>query len=207
MIFKLGQGRGNAKNVALDEATSDPPLSPVRRVKRRTGLKIYEAVSIKAGGSPEDIDALKRMLSSASPSSRLDRIKRRAAQYEQVEDVQRELLYIEEVILPGGFQSQVLSFALLALERGLDLLDTGKYLNAIVRDGSTQVGRAKGAVVANAARAKLPPREALLQEIEILTRGNYRSERDAKSILLVKYRCSASALFQRLNPGGKVKQP
>jgi hypothetical protein len=104
----------------------------VVREIRQTGLKLYEVQTINPN-APGGMDALKAMFCAATPEARLARVKERAKQYADVADVQREIQTIEGVWKDTRFTFAI-SYMLLAIERGLDLLDTGRYLPALKRE-------------------------------------------------------------------------
>ncbi|MBE0591205.1 MAG: hypothetical protein IH616_02245 [Gemmatimonadales bacterium] len=105
----------------------------VTRETRQTGLHLYETQTINPD-APGGMEALMAMLRAGSPAGRLARVKERAKAYQDVDDVHREIREIEDVIDNKDFRLAI-PFMLLAIERGLDLLDTGKYL-ATLRTGA-----------------------------------------------------------------------
>lgn len=167
---------------------------PMKRTMHRTGLHVYARARIDPAADP--IEEVHALLTAGTPMARLARIEQRAAAYADVPAVGVELETIRDIATTG--RDRELHLALLALERGLDLLDTGRYLDAVLRDQKTQAGRRKGAVTANTSRGKLPSRDDLIAEISDLQVAATRSERDARSIIRRKYGATRSALSQKL---------
>jgi hypothetical protein len=165
---------------------------------KRTGLKLYEQVTVHDPSTDDGRSALDRILTSSDPRRRLGRIALRAAAHQGVKELQDEIAWVSDRLnASNGNAEPVDLFALLAIERGLDVLGTGKHLAALRRDFKTQLGRATGAKAANASRAKLPPREALAFELAQKVAGGTPME-IAKAWLQRKYRVTPQAFGQRL---------
>ncbi len=162
---------------------------------KRSGLKLYTEVTLTAKDTPE---AWLAFMTAGTPAARLEAVTKRARPYMRIRNVALELEEIQNRMSDPASR-EVLN-ALLALERGLDLLDTQRYLEAIRRDEKTQAGRRRGAAIANAQRGALPSAADIRAEMEKLLEGKNRSERDARSIIRNKYGVSRSALSQKLNP-------
>jgi len=113
----------------------------VTREIRQTGVNLYEVQTIDPD-APGGMEALRAMLRAATPAARLAKVRQRAKQYASIDDVQREIVEIEGVIEHPEFR-QAVPYMLLAIERGLDLLDTGRYLTPIRRDKKRQDGTRK----------------------------------------------------------------
>jgi len=120
------------------EKKAEAEASVITR-QRRTGLKVYTET---AGSAVARLDA------ALDFPSRLKVLRERSASYFSIKDVEvdgvkkkkivgikevaEELEWIEEVLQDQHMDRWVaVSFAMLALERGLDLLDTGQHLKAI----------------------------------------------------------------------------
>lgn len=104
----------------------------VVRETRQTGLKLYEVQTINPN-APGGMEAFKAALHAATPEARLVKVKERAKRYEGIEAVQHEVRMIEDLMSHPKFVYAI-PFMLLAIERGLDLLDTGRYLPALKRE-------------------------------------------------------------------------
>jgi hypothetical protein len=104
----------------------------VTRELRQTGVLVYEVHHIDPN-APGGMEALVESMNRTTPHARLERIKKRAVAYADVADLQREIREIEDVIGRRDF-SRAIGYMLLATERGLDLLDTGRLIPKLVRE-------------------------------------------------------------------------
>ena len=171
-------------------------LAPVTKVIRCTGLKVYEEVIVHDPSSPEGVQMIMSLLESATPAKRLSRLRKRCEAHSEVNGVSDELEWIQDNIKNQGLAIAV-SFALTALERGIDLLDTEKYSTSLQRDTRRQAGTRIGADRGNAYRAKIKDAPELLAALKSkLAAGN--SLQDAKSSLRVKYGVTRQTLNARL---------
>jgi len=138
----------------------------MKREVRRAGLKLYPMVTAETSADWQEV------LENGSPESRLTLVKQRAAAYgvdesllerrrlifEGLSDeiptpiapppgdqIVREIEGIESLLRKVG-AGEALALALLAIERGLDLLDTGKHLAALRHAKKFKPGRKEDTV-------------------------------------------------------------
>ena len=121
-------------------------MAPVYRW-HRTGLgPLRRRVTVRADDDSEEaFAALDAALIATTPEARLAAIKVRAAKYASDPRLTDEIEWVEaRLSRANGSAERAELFALLALERGLDLLDTGAYLAALISHAKTQRGRRRG---------------------------------------------------------------
>jgi len=129
-------------------------------------------------------------MNQSSPQARLERLRKRAEAYSDVEQVAVELHQIEQSI--GNRQrSDFVDKAILALERGLDLLDTGRYLPTLQSEAFRKRELRSATAISNARRAKLPPGSALLAELNAMLAEGLRRDIAMGSIVR-KYKGKAT---------------
>ena len=143
------------------------PEGPVYWFKR-AGLAVYRMVTVRADdASPEAIRALDQLLDDASPKGRLRRVKLRAESYREDLRLADEIELIESRLRESyGRADETVLFALTAVERGLDLLDTGLHLRAVQGHARSQEKRRLGGINSATARQKLPKGQRLLALID-----------------------------------------
>lgn len=111
----------------------------VQRSKQRAGLQIYERVSIDAAdSSAEASEAISHVLQSASLTGRLTHIKEGARRHPDDALIREEVSDVEELLQACNGNPQTwdafdrIDAKLKALERGIALLDTGRYLDDVL---------------------------------------------------------------------------
>jgi hypothetical protein len=163
----------------------------VRKTIRRAGLMVYERLS---SDDPFETDP---RLHAPTQAERLNRVIERAKQYPNDPVLARKI----EWAIKHRFhnkRAEAWMYAVDAIECGLDLLDTGRYLKALQRDAGTQRGRAKGAEhlkTLNKSRGKLPKAEELQAEIRRL---EAQGDPAAKDRVAKKYKATPQAIGQKL---------
>lgn len=114
---------------------------------KRAGLHTFASFS---GADPREVDAA---AGDGSPRGRLKRVQVQAKAYPSVKRLHGEIKWIEDQINKPKL-SLAVSYALTAVERGLALLDTQRYLRAVVKHGETKAGGKAGALKTNTAKKK-----------------------------------------------------
>lgn len=161
----------------------------------RAGLTIYRLTTIAANSvDPADSADLVRMIKAATPEARLVRIRDRAAAHSEVEGLPGEIGEAAELLATAD-QWRACHFALLALERGLDLLDTGRYMQPILRDQAMQAGRALAG--RNRSR-KLPLPHELESELQALMSARHITEGQARAVLADRHHVTRQAVGKQL---------
>lgn len=101
--------------------------APVLRERMRSGLIEFEQITVVDPSSAEGQAEIEAAFADVGSHARLARVKQRADKYPDVKTLQSEVAYVSRFIDRPKF-GLVVSWALTAIERGLDLLDTGRYL-------------------------------------------------------------------------------
>lgn len=165
----------------------------------KAGLgKVAVRLSVGARDSSEEASgALDAMLASASPLGRLRRIQERAQQHQGARGLKDELAWIEErIAATNGSIGPAEDFALLALERGLDLLDSNLYWGELLQLRRQHDGQMRGLKASAKVRAKLPDKERLQHELDGLLSIYPKGEAIKK--LAERHRCTARAVRLKL---------
>ena len=141
-------------------------MAPVYR-NQRAGLAIYRMVTVRADDASEEaLRALDLMLDSATPNGRLRRVRLRAESYRDDTRLTDEVEYIESRLRQShGKADEAVLFALTAVERGLDLLDTGTHLKAVLGYARSVETKRRGGIESGKSRRSLPTGKPLLDLI------------------------------------------
>ena len=188
-------------------------MTPKRKIYRvgiirrnySTGIgKLFQRTTVGADDATQEAsDALDRMLLSATPENRLSTIKTRAAKYVGTVGLADEIRWVNERLAgANGAADMADTFAMLALERALDVLDTRKYLDELLALRRADVGRSRGIVASAQARAKLPSAKLLSQQIEGLTASTVWNRGEAVAHVASKYGVTTRAVNLRLKRAG-----
>lgn len=173
-------------------------LGTIRR-KYRAGLgRVAVRLSVGAQDSTDEAAAaIDAILAGASPLGRLRRIQERAQQHAGARGLKDEIAWIEDrVAANNGSIGLAEDFALLALERGLDLLDSNSYWEELLQLRRRHGGQAKGLVASARERAKLPDKERLQVLLDGLLRIYPRGE--AIKMLAERHGCTPRAVRMKL---------
>jgi hypothetical protein len=189
---------------------SHPPKTFQVGVSRRiVGAGLAPArVSVRVGADDrtnEAAIALGSMLH--DPRSRFASIENRAAAYRVVIGLFEEVDWVRERLQKANWNAEPVDlFALLALERGLDLLDTQKYiaeLHELAERRERDAKRTETIREKAGRRARLPEAAKLKAERDTLIKSEGRHE--AIRQLREKYGVTASAIRQRIAGPAKKK--
>ena len=149
--------------------------------------------------SPEALAALDRILMASNPPARLTAIQKRAKAHRGVMGLAAEIAWIEtRMIERNGNGEAIDTFALLSIERALDLLDTGQYLAELTALRRAHAGQTDGIIESAKSRAKLPDAETLARQIDELTKTEGGNRRRAVGIVAERTGASTQALGQKL---------
>ena len=168
---------------------------------RRAGLALYRQIA----GDPADAGTLDAVLQHASPAGRLATIRARAAHYPGDETLSDEVEWVAERLgRQNGNAEWADLHALTALERGLDLLETGRFLDSIVRDFKRQKAASRGGIESGKARTKLPDAATLERQIvAAIACGN--SKREASRMIAMRHGVTTQAVWQARKKGRETK--
>jgi hypothetical protein len=129
--------------------------------------------------STEAAEALDRVLRAAEPMVRLAAVKTRAIAYPADKVLQSEIKWVADRLEASRGQLKMIDdFALIAIERGLDLLDSRKSLEAL-RDAKAQAARSRGGK-AKRDLQKLPSGSELLELLQKATPAQIAERRGVK---------------------------
>lgn len=173
----------------------------------RAGLgPVFSKTTVGAhDSSPEALDALSRMLMNADPNKRLQAVKQRAKRHLGALGLANEIAEVEmRLAARNGNGEEVDTIALLAIERGLDLLDTGAFLSELNALRRADSGRAKGLIASAKSRAKLPSAATLILEIEKATQFEGGNRRAAVGSIARKYKVQTQAIGKRIKKASET---
>lgn len=145
--------------------------------------------------SPEAIATLDQMLDAATPEGRLRTIKARATQYPKDTRLDDEIEWVEARLAKSNGNAELADmYALTALERGLDLLHTQQYLQAVLEKERRRKKDAQRGVD----MTKLPSAEKLKSMIAEMKVMGHGDEREVKPILAHRFNVGVPAINKKL---------
>jgi hypothetical protein len=156
--------------------------------------------------TPEASTALEAMLRAADPFSRLQRVRERASAHRGVSRLHAEIDDAHRLLTEhGGRDALAATYALTAIERGLDLLDTQPLAEELATLRRAHGGRHRGLVESARARTRLPDAPALAEEIaRRIQQGLALDEADACKQIARRHEVTPGAVRTRLRRARKA---